>query len=263
MWCVAPHALAQEEPIRIPFAPAIPSVFAVSVRTETSWDGGAQTSVEDARYTLELRARNDAYEAIWTANDAQTNGRTYGFNPALMIGLPISLALNSSGEPSGVQDWPTVRQELVERLVRDERSDLILDGPPPESQPRQAAISLAAPLAMIALCQGTDMRIGEIKHAEREYPPSHGFISTARTSRELRSIDREAGTARIVFVRLQETREEGETGNAASADVMTMRAECTVDLRSGVARNAVLEVTESGSLGDDFVRRSEVTVTPQ
>jgi hypothetical protein len=257
-WLAAPIALAQETPTPIPFAPVIPSVFTVEARTETLGDGGAQMSLEQAGYTLEIRAHADVFEATWNVNYVTTQGETYRFNPILMLGLPISLTLDSSGEPTGVADWESVQRELSERLARDTSSDFFSSAPP--SHPRLAAAALAPSLATIAVCQNTNLRVGEPQRSERNYPPSHGFVMTARTFRELLSIDREAGAARIAFERHDETREEGQS---APLNVMTMRAECTVDLQSGVVREATLEATASGSLATTFTQRMHVTVTPQ
>src|SRR5262245_5308909 len=256
-WLAAPIAFAQEASTPIPFAPAIGSAFTFEARTEIVSDDG-QTSVEQAGYTLQIRAHADAYEATWILNHATTQGETRRFNPTLILGLPISLTLNAAGEPTDVANWESAQKELSERLARDTSHDPFSGGL--SSHPRLAAIELAMPLATTTVCQNTNLRVGEPHRTERNYPPSHGFVMMARTSRELTSIDREAGTARIAFERHDETREEGQS---APLNAMTMRAECTVDLQSGVVREADLEVTASGSLGAGFTQRTHVTVTPQ
>jgi hypothetical protein len=234
--CVAIWAtgVQAQEVVPIPFAPSIPAVYTVNEQRTMiiREDGAEQTSTVRAEYRLEFRRRGGSIEVDWTVVSAEATGSTLFplIDPTPLIGVPISLLLNDSGNPTNVTNWESIRHNLGEG---PDDPGARLDALSPDF----AANAVASPLMAISPCQNTSLQVGEPMRTEHDYPVQRRYVNV---SKELREIDRTAQTAHIVFERVQGLRRELL---AASGGVLTtVRADCIVDLETGVTQNAVASV---------------------
>jgi hypothetical protein len=253
-----------QELVQIPFAPPLPSTFIMEVTSSQRiepGDGATQTEQGAARFTLEVRGRSGSYDAVWTLTSAEGGITAFSGETALLLGLPIQLSLGPAGEPNGVRDWNRLRERLLARRRNDSSSyySILLS----EGMPLERVSTLLAPsLDALAACHNTSLRVGVPERVERARPPSRGYASLFRATRELRAVDPQAGVARISYTRRDEVREvEPSVGEDPLLHAMTLRVECEVDLQSGVARSATVEYVSSGL--NEAILRGEIRVSRQ
>jgi hypothetical protein len=252
-WLFAPLALAQET-VFIPFAPAIPSTFLIDESRTLNTNG--VTSTARARYSLELRAPSPSYNAVLTLMSVEVSGAEKLEEDAArmalpqesIVGFPINLLLGPSGAPVELLNFEAVQQ----RLYPGETNYPTFARYAPHLMP-----VVAEPLGVMAPCQNTALSVGQPVRREQEAPIDDGeYRSFVRTEKELRSVDQALGRAQITFTRVQGMRSGLES---EPLHTLTIHAECTVDLQTGVVLSAMGET--SGEAG--FLLRSEISVARQ
>ncbi|HYD86379.1 MAG TPA: hypothetical protein VEA80_02790 [Vitreimonas sp.] len=288
-------AFAQSAPTDIPFAPAANSAWNVTeVRTRVArGEGQDQTNVATTRGTLAIGARTpDGFDAIWTMNRIEAAGVTITDEPQLLIGVDMRLSLDEVGTPVSVQDWPRFRQNIfstveaitppAERTEGWRRSMTALQNLMAQWEASHAAQLLASSIAVMSICQGTGLRVGEPVSASTHLPNALGGPPIAATeSLTLDSVDGAAGVARLTYSRALNPESAtvairealvnlaSQGGHSAEEiermfDGMTLihdtRAECVVDLATGVTRSVTheIEVTMGPAYRSD---RREITVS--
>lgn len=246
-------AFAQEN-VNIPFAPTLPAAFNIEMHTVAQPEG-LPVVEQRVSYGVALRGAAPSYEAVLTVVSADGED-PFGFDPAEeLIGFPGELAvvLGPAGEPARVANWDVVRRKLQDRNISLEFIA--------QREPRRA-VTLAPPLAMLAMCHNFNLPVGVPETTETASSPSEGVTMTFRTSREIQSINREAGVAQVAHLSRIEAREDGAAADAEPVQVIVTRAECVVDLQSGMARTGTVALTISGRLGGGSTTRMEIAVTP-
>lgn len=289
---------AQERAVEIPFAPGARAVFDIrEVRTRTSTDQSGPNGEGRVQATLQILGAGAPYSATWTTNSVEADGvivndRTPGA-ASFLIGVPIALTLDESGAPLVISDWDGLRQRIFqavrEMTPEGERTDEWLRATQATERmfnsmnPTTAAQQLLPDISIISLCQHTGLTIGEPLRSETQTanvlggPPIQTSVSF-----ELRSVDRQAGTANIEFTSsldpasvtasMRETMERvlRETGRDR-AEVMAefegvtlrhnTRADCVVDLQTGVTRSVTHNVSISMGAAGTRSDRRVITVT--
>lgn len=240
-------SVAHAQPVEIPFRPELPATFdIVEVRTKIESEGGNERVRRGTlRYALEMRSENGGYEAMLSASDAEIGELGPGgrlLDLAQLVGTPVLLELGASGEPTGMRNWEEIRERLEEKLYDEDQWDLIWDAHSLDYDARRAAFVLAAPLAALAPCHNSRLQVAVPERRERSSRMREGGDFVSQTTRELRSMDLQAGTAAITMAIRQGTR---RNGGEIDFEEDGMHVECIVDLRSGMARSAVLEVNSS------------------
>lgn len=247
---------AAEEARQLLFSPPLSVEYLVEQTDTQTFEGGGVVRSERmvTRSALEFRQVEGAYEAEWTVKT--TEGVEPFGHQQLLVDLPIVFTLGPQGEPVDVVDWQRLRRQLVQRAIDTREADL-LDPLFYEGQSsRSAARMLMSPLLAIAPCHNATLSIGMPSASERESPiPNQDEVLVLRSSREVRSIDFEAGQARIVAT-FQNSVRGG--GSDQLTDVTTMRTECAVDLQYGMVRHAVIEF--GGEEASAF-RRIEISIS--
>ena len=256
-------AASAQENVSIPFAPGLPAHYAIS-ETRTIGDDDAQ-HITHTTYSLELRAPSDgegAFDATLTVVSTDGSGLNIGDENALLVDFPVLLSLEDDGGLRRVLNWEDVRAEWLRRRRRSEGSEDVDSPGWLNAGPERGAFFLGAPLSALEPCHKIDLPIGAPSTRTRETPAPPG-VRVTRTARELRAVDREAGTARIRFERSDEVHLESASEPPIYSS--SMQVECVVDLRSGVARSGTMEMTiASGSPTESSsTMRFEITVTPQ
>jgi hypothetical protein len=273
----AGSAFAQSGSTEIPFAPSAGSEWNITeVRTRTGrGEGRDETKVATTRGTLTLIDRTrDGFRANWILNQINADGVTVTDEPQLLIGLNMGLMLDEAGAPVSVDEWPALRAQIfaameditpaAERTESWRRSIATIENLMSQWAPAHAAQMLVPGIAVMSICQGTDLNVGEPVTATTRMPNALGGPPIDATeSLTLVSMDRNVGVARLVYTR-------GLDPESATASIrqtlvnlardsgrpveeieqmfanMTMthdtRAECVVDLVTGVTRSATHEV---------------------
>ncbi len=296
--CWASVAWAQERAVEIPFAPGESAVFDIrEVRTRTSTDQGGPNGESRIQATLQVGGAGAPYNATWTTNSVEAdgivvNGRTPGA-ASLLIGVPVALTLDDSGTPMAISDWDGLRQRIFqavrEMTPEDERTGEWLRTTQATERmfssrsPATAAQQFFPAITIMSLCQHKGLAIGEPLRSETQTanvlggPPIQTSVAF-----ELQSVDRQAGTANIIFTSsldpasamssMRETMERvlRETGRDR-AEVMaefegvtldhSTRAECVVDLQTGVTRTVTHNVSISMGVPGARSDRRVITVT--
>lgn len=234
-------AFAQDS-VSIPYAPPPGAAFEVSeVHSEFSGAGVLPVSTYTARYSLEFQSMAAPYQVRWTTLAFDANGAD-GVDhpePALLLGLPVSLQLDETGIPVDVVDWDALQEVLRQRFTKDESSRgsslLLTDG----LSPRSAAMLLATPLTIVGACHGVDLVVGEADVSSRETQAGDVRVRST-TSRLLERVDRETGVARVTFVFTSEY----AVPDDFEVDIgqPQIRVRCDIDLVTGIVRAASVEV---------------------
>jgi hypothetical protein len=291
----ATPALAQSAPVSIPFAPAAGSVWDVTeVRTRTArGEARDETKTSTAHATLTLSgADGDGFDANWVVNRLDAAGLSVTNEPDLFIGLDMPITLDAYGTPASIQDWPGLRRrifrvmrELTPESERDEnweRTVSAVESAFTQWSTGQAAQMLAPALAAMSLCHGTELGVGETVRGTVQLPNALGGPPIdASESLTLDSIDRASGVARLTYVRALDpesamvavreslvnlARQSGQSVEEIERTFagMTMthdtRAECVVDLATGMTRSVTHEVVVR--MGPAYrADRREISVT--
>lgn len=284
-------AAAARQVVEISFQPDRGAVYAVhEERTRTivreQQTGPAITAVVNA--TLELLGPNaEGWDARWTTDaveggDAVIDGGTpvSGF----LVGVPVLLSLDEAGAPNGLSDWPRLRATII-RAIREsmpaaERDESWLRMIEANEawfstwSPAEAAQGLMPQIGVMSLCQQTGLAIGELRRSEElVHNPFGGALIPAHATVELISVDRGAGIANLIrtseldpdaaALAQRETIERLAQTTGRSADEVAaqfgahptreVRAECVVDLATGVTRSVSyrLSVVVAGELSVD------------
>lgn len=290
---MAMPALAQQgDPVLMPYQPAVNSQWRISeVRTRLSRGDGAETERRGTSIgTLTVRtAGNDTFDVQWVVDSVEAGGIRVTDQPELLIGLPMQIRLDEVGTPSVIQDWDGLRRRVFEMMEqttpaneRDEqwrRSLITFEGMMAQWSPSHAAQVMAPTLAVVSLCQGMGLRLGEVFSSRVQMPnplggpPIDGTESvtlqsvTAGTATLVysRSLDPASATASLgqsIFALAQQSGQpvaELEAQFAGHSFTHDARATCTVDRNTGVTRSVVHEVNVTfGPVAR--VDRREVTV---
>ena len=292
---------AHAQTVEIPFNPSDRTVLDIQeTRTRTSSDPRGPNGTGNITATLEISGRRPPYAATWTTTEVRANGEviTQGSPGAaqLLVGMPIGLDLAEDGSPSAVRNWPEFQQRVVaavteltppaERTEEWRRATEATQRVFASMSASDAARLLFQDVGIMALCQHTGLTMGEPVRSETMTPnPLGGSPIRTLVTYELVSVDRAAGVARIAFsssfdpesaaasIREMVERMTRETGRPLTAEELesqrsmtvaqTARADCTVDLRTGIARSVVYDVSiEAGPQGRRTDRR-ELTITPR
>lgn len=258
-------AASAQENVSIPFAPTLPARYAISEMRSMSADG--EERVTHSNYTLELRAPadgGDGFDAALTVTSTDNDGLHAGAENLMLVYFPVLLSLENDGRPHTVRNWQDARAAWLRRARLEDDFAEFSSTTWLEMGPENGAALLAPPLSAIEPCHNTEQAIGSPLVRSREAPLRGGRgVRVTRTTRELRGVDREAGTARIRFERVDELHFQSTSEPADSTS--TMRIECTVDLRSGMARDGRMEMTVAAPppMDSTVTIRFEITVTPQ
>jgi hypothetical protein len=294
-------AHAQNGPVEIPFAPPEHTVLEIQeVRTRTSTDARGPNGGGRVTATLEIDGGEPPYTAMWTTTRVEANGQVIvqGSPGAaqLLVGMPIGLDLAENGSPSAVQNWPELQRRVMsvvteltptaERTEEWRRAHEATERLFASMSPSDAARLLFQDVGIMALCQHTGLTLNQPLQSETMTPnPLGGSPIRTLVTYELTSVNQNAGVAHVVYssafdpisvaasVREMIERMTRETGRTLSAEelesqrsmtlVHNARAECVVDLRTGVARSIVYDTTiDMGSQGRRTDRR-ELTITPR
>lgn len=297
----ASTAHAQIAPVEIPFAPQGRTVLGIeNVRTRTSTDTRGPNGSGRVTATLEINGGESPFAAIWTTTRVEANGQVIvQSSPGaaqLLVGMPVGLELAENGSPSAVQNWPEFQRhviaavtELTPAAERTEQWRLATEATQrlfASMSASNAARLLFQDVGIMAICQHTGLVVGQPLHSETMTPnPLGGSPIRTLVTYELVGVDESAGSARIVFssafdpesvaasVREMIQRAMQETGRTPTDEElesqrnMTLsqnaRAECVVDLNTGIARSIVYDVViDMGSQGRRTDRR-ELTITPR
>lgn len=269
------------------------------VRARTSTDPRGPNGAGTITATLQIDGGEPPFTAIWTTTRVEAGGQVIvPGSPAaaqLLVGVPVSLDLAEDGSPIAVQSWPEFRQRLMGVVV-----DLTPEAERTEEWRRgieaaermfasmsssDAARLLFQDVGIMALCQHTGLVVGTQLNSETMTPnPLGGSPIRTLVTYELVGVDQGSGVARVVYssafdpesvaasVREMIERVTRETGRPLTAEElesqrnMTLthnaRAECVVDLETGIARSVVYDVSiDMGSQGRRTDRR-ELTITP-
>lgn len=273
---VAIPALAQQgELVLIPYQPAVNSQWRISeVRTRLSRGDGSETTRSGSTVgTLTISsAASDTFDVRWVVDSVEAGGVRVTDQPELLIGLPMQITLDEAGTPGVIQDWDGLRRrvfEIVEQTTpanaRDEqwrRGMSTFEGMMAQWSPSHAAQIMAPTLAVVSLCQGRGLRVGEVVSSRVQMPnplggpPIDGTQSitlqsvTADTATLVysRSLDPASATASLGQSILTLAQQSGqpiaelEAEFAGHSFTHDARATCTVDLNTGVTRSVVHEV---------------------
>jgi len=274
---VTTSAFAEGEPVHIRFAPGAGSLWHLTeVRTRTSRGEGPESiTVATSNGTLTIHtASAQTFDASWVLDSIETRGVLVRNEPSYFIGLPMNLRLDEVGAPIFIEDWSGLRRRTIEAVIQitpeAERTpewrrgvegfENIMAG-----WSESHAAQLFAPLvAHMSLCHETRLRIGETVSGEAQLPnPLGGPPMAATESYLLEEIDRSNGVARLVYTRALDpesatasireslillarqsgrSTEELEREFAGLTITHDSRAECIVDLATGVTTSLVHEV---------------------
>lgn len=291
-------AFAQEL-VDLPFSPATPSTFVVeSVQARTSNNPQRPSRAGRTRATLELRRGSTGFEAIWTTVSIEAGGHTMTSSTpgaaALFVGVPLTLKLDQAGAPQTVVDWEGLRARIfavlqsatpeAERTSDWHRANETVERMFASMDPATAAQTIFPDISILSICQETSLRVGETQSFEGETPSVFGGSPIPTVAQyELQAIDRTAGVATIIYdsslepeaaaasFRMAMERIARETGRDPAAGqpefaggtlAHTTRAECSVDLATGVTRSVTHTVTAVFG-GDSSTDRRVITLTPQ
>jgi len=294
-------AHAQSAPVEIPFAPSEQTVLDIQeARTRTSTDARGPNGAGRVTAILEINGGEPPFTATWTTTSVEANGQVIAQGSPgaaqLLVGMPIGLDLAEDGSPSAVQDWPDVRQRVMsvvteltpaaERTEEWRRANEATQRLFASMSPSDAARLLFQDVGIMALCQHTGLTLNQPLQSETMTPnPLGGSPIRTLVTFELTGVDQDAGVAHIVYssafdpesvtasVREMIERMTRETGRTLTTEelesqrnitlVHNARAECVVDLRTGIARSIVYDTAiDMGSQGRRADRR-ELTITPR
>lgn len=297
----ASTALAQSAPVEIPFDPPNRTVLDIQeVRTRTSTDARGPNGGGRVAAILEINGGVSPYVASWTTTRVEANGQVIvQSSPGaaqLLVGMPVGLELAEDGSPSAVLNWADFQQRVIgavteltpqsERTEEWRRATEATQRLFASMSAGDAARLLFQDVGIMAICQHTGLAVGQPLHSETMTPnPLGGSPIRTLVTYELVGVDESAGSARIVFssafdpesvaasVREMIQRAMRETGRTPTDEElesqrnMTLsqnaRAECVVDLNTGIARSIVYDVSiDMGSQGRRTDRR-ELTITPR
>jgi hypothetical protein len=271
---------AAAQPIAIPFAPPVPLVYDIEeTRTRTSSEPNRASGTAQIRATLEFGgAASSSVRAIWTTESVEAGGERIDRNSpgaaSMLVGVPIGLRLDASGAPEAIEDWAGLRVRVLQAIEANtpesQRTDEWRRGHEAAANmfasmdDMVAARTFLPEVTILSLCQDTGLVPGEVLRSETLTPsPLGGAPIRTFASYELQSVDRDAGEARILFLSafdpqsaaasMRESAERiaRETGRDAAAvqrefEGFTLthnaRAECVVDLATGVTRSVTYSV---------------------
>lgn len=293
-------AWGQQGAVEIPFAPDALATFAVEeVRTRTSTDQRGPNGIGRVSATLEIVGGAPPYQAIWTTHRVEAGGQVIdGSQPGaanLLIGMPVSITLDESGAPQAIADWEGLRQRVFhalrditpenERTAEWQRAIEATERMFASMNPNTAAQTMFPDISIMSLCQHTGLTIGQPLRSETMTPNVLGGppIRTS-VSYELQQVDRSAGLAKILFTSSLDpasamasmretvervTRETGRDPAAVAAEFegVTLnhdaRAECSVDLQTGVTRSVTHRVTVSMGAAGRRTDERIITISPR
>jgi|GEM_PF-5084295 len=295
----ASTAHAQTAPVEIPFSPQERTVLEIqNVRTRTSTDARGPNGSGRVTATLEINGEESPYAAIWTTTRVEANGQVIVQNSPgaaqLLVGMPVGLELAENGSPSAVQNWAEFQRHVIaavteltpaaERTEQWRRATEATQRLFASMSASDAARLLFQDVGIMALCQHTGLVVEQPLHSETMTPnPLGGSPIRTLVTYELTSVDQNAGLAHIVFSSTfdpesvaasvlemieRATRETGRTltdEELESQRNLTLsqnaRAECVVDMNTGIARSVVYDVSiDMGSQGRRTDWR-ELTIT--
>lgn len=200
-------ASAQEagQTLALPYQPAIGTDYSVViVRTKTATKNGTSNRVE-AKITARLQIQEeipDGYLAEWEARSIEVGSVSIAEQPDLFVGVPIQVELAADGTPVSIPDWSRVRQRIAatlrQRQVADDATLKLVEALMQNWSEEMAAGALLPELAIAALCQGTDLSLGQPVSSTYQLPNMLGGPPLeAEGTYSLVSIDEAAGQAHV------------------------------------------------------------------
>lgn len=259
-----------QEVTEIPFAPGANSTWRVEetrVRTNTSDAARNRDSVTRATWRIGAETE-EGYTATWTTEEVRAEGVVErGENFPQFVGALMSIELDFAGAPSNVEDWPGTRRRIMQAVA-----DISDDDDPAAFAavermmagwtPAQAAQILLQTLSVMSTCHHTGLAVGAPLEAETLVANPFGGEGIAGTERlELLSVDRATNTARLRYTRSLDpasatraimtglrnmAREAGNEAQMEEIEGMSLthdtRADCEVDLQTGVTRTLIHDV---------------------
>lgn len=291
----ASHAHAQTDLLAIPLSIDPPVSFEISEqRTKTRVSRG-QTSetVNAVQGRLDVvSAGPSGFEANWTTVEVESGEVVIGGDEmarSLLVGVPIGFTMDENGAPNGLADWDGLRAQVfdvmrtlgVNELTTPEGERAMEAGERMIAAwtPAQAAQIFMADVSIMSLCHNTSLRLGEVVRSDITLPNMLGGPSLqGRAAYELLGVDDATRTARIVYTSeldpasasaaiaesleriLRETGQNADDVREQFANLRlahNTRAECVVDLDTGVTRNVTHRVDISVTEGE---QRSDTRV---
>jgi len=198
---------AQDASQTVPLAyqPQIGAEYSfVIVRTKTETKNDKSNSV-DVKITARLQIQeesSDGYLAEWETLSIEVGTMLIAEQPDLFVGVPIQVELAADGTPISIPDWPGVRQRIAATLrqqqVADDATLKLVEGLM-QGWPEDIAARVLLPeLAIAALCQGTDLPVGQPVSSIYELPNTFtGPPLEAKGTYSLLSVDDAADLAHI------------------------------------------------------------------
>jgi len=273
-------AAAETAPVEIPFSPSANSGWQITeTRTRVArGEGQDSTRTATTRGTLTINAASQhGFGASWIVDQIDAAGMVVTNEPELLVGLTMRVTLDEAGAPTAVEDWPGLRQRIMraveeltpaaERTQEWRRGVTAMDGLMAQWGAGHAAQLLVPSVAVMSICQGTGLIIGEPVSAVSQLPNALGGPPIDATETlTLTSVDRTAGVARLTYLRqldpesatiaireslINLARQSGRPVAEIEQTFANMslthdtRAECVVDLRTGVTRSVTHEVVVS------------------
>lgn len=191
--------------LALPYQPAIGTDYSVViVRTKTVTKNGTSNRVE-AKITARLQIQEeipDGYLAEWETRSIEVGSVSIAEQPDLFVGVPIQVELAADGTPISIPDWSRVRQRIAatlrQRQAADEATLKLVEASMQNWSEEMAASALLPELAIAALCQGTDLSLGQPVSSTYELPNMLGGPPfEAKGTYSLVSIDEAAGSAHV------------------------------------------------------------------
>jgi len=288
-------AFAQSSPVALSYRPGAPSTWSVTeVRTQISQGEGRDETEEVTTYaTLTIRAAaREGYQANWVVDRLDVAGFSVTNEPEYFVGLDMRLTLDEDGTLEAVEGWDELQRRIfaiveevtppTERTAEWRRGLAAMRQTMAQWSPSNAAEALAPSLAILSICQGVELQVGDVIGGETWMPNMLGGPPIlAIESLALTDVDRDLGVAHVVYTRSLDpesatvgvrealanlARQSGQSvedvERAFSGATFThdTRVACVVDLQTGVAQSVIHEVNVSLGPARRTDRR-EITVS--
>ncbi|MCR5857883.1 hypothetical protein [Mesorhizobium sp. J428] len=198
---------AQEagQTIALPYQPAIGTDYSVViVRTKTVTKNEISNRIE-AKIVARLQIQEettDGYLAEWETKSIEVGSVSIVEQPDLFVGVPIQVELAADGTPISIPGWSGVRQRIAttlrQRQATDDATLKLVEALMQNWSEDMAASALLPELAIAALCQGTELSLGQPISSTYELPNMLGGMPfEAKGTYSLASIDEAADLAHI------------------------------------------------------------------